>query len=110
MQGQGGEESTSERHLSASVPRSDFVANISSQSLLFSRSDVSLLISWHIGFDWIGEVESDISAVTSFPRTWRNADERGSLGKVGEAFDRLVRERGVLDGIRIMVQLIFPDD
>ena len=104
------DEDVNERSFPASVSQSDVIANISSQSLLFSRSGISLLISWRIVFDWVGEAKSDVSAVASFPKTWRTADERGSLNKVGEAFDRLVRQRGVLDGIRIMVQLIFPDD
>ena len=104
------EEGTTERPFPASVFRSDVVANIGNQSLLFTRSGVYLLILWRIDFDWIGEVESDISAITSFPTTWENADERGSLRKVGEAFDRLLRQRGILEAIRIMVHLIFPDN
>ena len=68
--------------------------------------DVSLLITWQIGFDWTGEVESYLSATTSFPAAWECIDERGSLGKVGEAFDMLVQERGVRKAVGAVVGLL----
>lgn len=78
------------------------------QFLLFSDGTVSLRISWRIGFDWTGEVESHVSASTAFPSSWRDADERASLGKVGDVFERLVGGRGVFDATRIVVALLFP--
>ncbi|MCJ1476953.1 hypothetical protein MMC13_005623 [Lambiella insularis] len=82
-------------------------AHLGKQSLLFSQAGVSLLVTWRIDFDWTGEVESHISACVSFPTAWRDADERASLEQVGEVFDRLLRQRGVLEAIRIVVALLF---
>ena len=89
------------------IPRSSLLQHLGRQSLLFTQSGVSLLISWSIGFDWTGETESHVSATASFPRRWREADERASLGKIGVVFDRLVAERGVFEAVRVVVALFF---
>ncbi|MCJ1250947.1 hypothetical protein MMC30_008176 [Trapelia coarctata] len=89
------------------IPRSSILKHLGRQSLLFTRSGVSILISWSIDFDWTGEAESHVSATASFPQSWRNADERASLGKIGGVFDRLVRERGVFEAVKVVVVLLF---
>ena len=91
------------------ISRRDLVLHSGRQSLLFSLSGVSLLLSWHLDFDWTGEVESRVSACAAFPEAWKNADERASLGKIDELFLRLVVERGVFDAVRIVIGLLFPD-
>lgn len=81
--------------------------HLGEQCLLFSQGGVSLLVTWRTGFDWTGEVESHITACASFPKAWRNIDERASLEQVGDIFDRLLRQRGVFEAVRIVVALLF---
>jgi len=69
-----------------------------------------LRIKWEVGFDWTGEVESRVSAKARFPEVWYEVDERRGLGKVPAVFDRLVRERGVFEAVRIMSGVIFGND
>ena len=82
-------------------------SKLGQQFILFSASGVSFLVTWLLKFDWTGEVESCISACASFPKAWQNADERDSLGKIGEVFDRLVQDRGVFEAIKIVVGLLY---
>lgn len=93
----------------APFSRRAMLAEIGRQSLLFSTGGVSMLITWRIGFDWTGETESHVSASTSFPTSWRKADLRRSLHMVEDAFDRLVKERGVYEATRIVTNLLFPE-
>ena len=89
------------------VLRSSLLVHLGRQSLLFTQSGVSLLVSWSISFDWTGEAESHVSATACFPQSWRDADERASLSKIGDVFDRLVGERGVFEAVRVVVALLF---
>ncbi|KAL9110999.1 MAG: hypothetical protein Q9187_007985 [Circinaria calcarea] len=88
----------------------DHLADLSQQSLLLAHSGVSLLITWRIEFDWTGEVESHISACASFPATWNAIDERASLAKVGDVFEKLMVERGFRKAVSVVVGLLFEDD
>ena len=85
-------------------------SELGQQSILFSVSGVSFLVSWRINFNWTGETESYISACTSFPKAWQTADEKDSFGKIGEVFDRLLQERGVFDAVRIIVGLLYEQN
>lgn len=89
---------------------SNRLADLSRQRLLFTRSGVSLLITWRIEFDWTGEIGSHISACASFPAAWSGLDARGSLGKVGEVFEKLVVERGFRKAVGVVVGLLFDDE
>lgn len=91
------------------LSRSDLGLYLPLSSLTLSLSEISLHITWRITFDWLGDVESHVSAQASFPLAWKSADERGSLGNVGEVFDRLVRKRGIREAVRIVVGVIFGD-
>ncbi|KAK0122652.1 hypothetical protein ONS96_009690 [Cadophora gregata f. sp. sojae] len=73
-----------------------------------ANEDVELRFEWRISFDWTGEVESAISASARLPRTWQQADDRNSLAKVPETFDKLVKERGPLGAVRATVGLFMP--
>lgn len=88
----------------------DHPVELSQQSLLLAHSGVSLLINWRIDFDWTGEVESHISACASFPATWNAIDERASLAKVGDVFEKLVVETGFRKAVSVIVGLLFEDD
>jgi len=107
----GNEENSTGDHdrLKLVISRASLLVHLGRQSLQFTRSGVSLLISWVIGIDWGGEVESFVSASTSFPASWRNADVRASLDNVGGVFDKLVRERGVFAAVKVVVGLLFSD-
>ncbi|PBP22088.1 hypothetical protein BUE80_DR007075 [Diplocarpon rosae] len=81
---------------------------IGRSSLEISNDDVELRFEWKISFDWTGEVESVISASARLPQTWLQADDRSSLKKVPDTFNRLVKERGPLGAVRATVGLLMP--
>jgi len=68
--------------------------------------EVELRFEWRVGFDWTGEVDSEISAVARLPRRWEAKDNRKSLSKVPETFDSLVKEKGPLGAVRAVVGLL----
>ncbi|KAH0537224.1 hypothetical protein FGG08_005966 [Glutinoglossum americanum] len=90
--------------------RRDLARYLGLTTLRLHRNDVELLVRWNIAFDWTGEPESTVSAMARAPAAWRRADERESLGGIPEVFEGLVRERGVLGGVRGVVGLLFPGD
>ena len=97
---------------STSLPRHTLAQHLGRQSLLFQHprnTALSLLITWRIAFDWTGEAESHLSAVSAVPGSWEEADERGSLGKIGPVFEDLVERLGVLGAVRGVVGLLFKD-
>ncbi|MCJ1392202.1 hypothetical protein MMC18_005069 [Xylographa bjoerkii] len=97
-------------HPPPSISDSDIRSQLGEQSILFSASGVSLLVSWCISFDWTGEIESCVSACASFPRAWQNADTRASLANIGDVFDRLLRDRGVFEAVRVTVALLYEQN
>lgn len=88
--------------------------NISSkQTITFQRQDLSLSITWAIRLREDGEAESKLSIAVDFPPAWvEEGIVSGSEGQgVREAFDLLVRERGVTEGIAAVVKVVFsPQD
>ncbi|KAG4438475.1 hypothetical protein IFR05_006043 [Cadophora sp. M221] len=88
--------------------RRQLLPQIGRTSLELSNDHVELRFEWRISFDWTGEAQTTISASARLPRTWQQADDRGSLTKVPETFDRLVKERGHLDAVRATVGLFMP--
>jgi hypothetical protein len=94
-------------------------------SLAIIGDGVELRVEWNIVFDWTGEAESIISASAKIPSSckftshiylWacltlhsgQEEDERGSLAKVPETFDNLVKARGPMAAVRGMVALLMP--
>ncbi|KAI9051152.1 hypothetical protein LZ554_005254 [Drepanopeziza brunnea f. sp. 'monogermtubi'] len=73
-----------------------------------SNSEVELRFEWKISFDWTGEVESAITASARLPGAWQHADDRSSLAKVPDTFDKLVKERGPLGAVRATVGIFMP--
>ncbi|KAH7323613.1 hypothetical protein BKA65DRAFT_598194 [Rhexocercosporidium sp. MPI-PUGE-AT-0058] len=88
--------------------RRQLLPQIGRTSLELANEHVELRFEWRITFDWTGEVETNISASARLPRTWQQVDDRGSLAKVPETFDKLVKERGHLDAVRATVGLFMP--
>jgi hypothetical protein len=113
--------------------RRDLTRHLGQPSLHFQRDNVELLIKWAISLDWTGEAESSVSATARAPSTCtsqppspslsssrihvhqtlttpagKQADERNSLSSIPDAFDALVRERGVLAAVTTVVALLFP--
>ena len=87
----------------------DILAYSGRQSLLFSDGKACLLVSWRIDFDWIGDPQNVVGAETSFPKEWRRIDERGSLGKVGEAFGLLAKQCGVEGAVEGILRVVFGE-
>lgn len=92
-----------------SISRHDLLTHLGRSALLFQRNGVSLLISWRIDFDWTGEVQSHMAAHAAFPARWARADERNSLGKVGQVFQQLVKVKGVFGAVGVIVGLVFRE-
>ncbi|KAH6707773.1 hypothetical protein BKA61DRAFT_134354 [Leptodontidium sp. MPI-SDFR-AT-0119] len=88
--------------------RRQLLSQIGRTSLELANEHVELRFEWRISFDWTGEAETTISANARLPRTWQQADDRGSLAKVPETFNKLVKERGHLDAVRATVGLFMP--
>ncbi|PVH83237.1 hypothetical protein DL98DRAFT_559055 [Cadophora sp. DSE1049] len=88
--------------------RRQLLPNIGRTGLELANEHVELRFEWKISFDWTGEVESAISASARLPRTWQEADDRNSLAKVPETFDKLVKERGPLGAVQATVGLFMP--
>ena len=87
------------------------------ESLTFHRrpntsASLTLTIVWQITFnDTTGEIESRVRACVDYPPAWTNEQSAGDesvLGKAGEAFDALVRERGVTGAVKVLVMALFP--
>lgn len=77
----------------------------------------SLSISWTITLrSSDGEAESSLDISLSFPPRWidegivsANGGGKGEVKAVREAFELLVQERGVTEGVLAIVKLLFPD-
>ena len=78
------------------------------QTLSFTRDLVTLKITWVVSINNDGEIETQISAAAAFPDTWQRTGGGAELDKVGEAFDLLVKDRGVMEAMRVVCKLIFP--
>ncbi|KAH0610398.1 uncharacterized protein H6S33_011925 [Morchella sextelata] len=93
------------------VGRREMVAWLGRSVLVFRRrgekGGVELVVCWRISVDDVGEAESGLSADVRFPGCWKDADDRGSLRKVGEVFTALVKDRGVFEAVRCVVGLVF---
>ncbi|KAK4696373.1 hypothetical protein P7C71_g1531, partial [Lecanoromycetidae sp. Uapishka_2] len=76
------------------------------QDISFSREHVTLDIAWLASFGDDGDVESHVTARAKFPDTWRRT-AGADLDRIGDAFDLLAKERGVLEAIRVVCKLIF---
>ena len=92
------------------LPRHIMLQHLGRPSLHFRhpfQKHLSLLLTWRITFDWTGEVASHLSAVSAVPAAWSEADDRGSLAKVGRVFEELVQKMGVMEAVRGVVGLLF---
>ena len=96
------------RRITGRAGSSNLVSHLGRQELKFSRNLVVLDFVWKISINNDGEVEGNISAKASFPDTWRRTEGGAELGKIDEAFDLLVKDRGALEAIRVVCTLIFP--
>ncbi|KAL2047594.1 hypothetical protein N7G274_000636 [Stereocaulon virgatum] len=85
----------------------DFDSYLGQQALTFSHKEVALDIVWLCSVHDDGNIESKVSAKAKFPVTWQRTSGRAELDKVGEAFDQLVQDRGPLEAIRVIGNLIF---
>lgn len=102
-----GDDNDDDDVMAQSLSRQELLTHLGRTSLLFQRNGISLLISWRIDFDWTGEVQSHVAATTTFPAHWERGDDRGSLGKVGRAFQKLVMVKGVRGAVEVLVGLVF---
>ena len=91
-----------------STSRSSLRYYLGRSSLLFTQAPISLLISWRIVFDAAGKLESHVSAHSAFPEAWVEAEWGKELGRVGEAFDGLLRrDLGVEGAVRTVCAILF---
>ncbi|RDW71772.1 hypothetical protein BP5796_07806 [Coleophoma crateriformis] len=77
-------------------------------AIVDESSGVELRFEWRLDFDWTGEIDSKISATATTLASWHEGDDRGSLLKIPETFNRMVQDRGPLDAIGAVVGLLMP--
>ncbi|KAI1496290.1 hypothetical protein F5X99DRAFT_400836 [Biscogniauxia marginata] len=67
-------------------------------------------IQWRIEFDWTGEAQSKIGLLLGAPAKWHGHDEKRSLTKIPEVFDKLIREsKDPMEALRTVVALVVGD-
>lgn len=100
--------SSDKSHPKPHTPRQPPSQHLGQQSILFTRApDISLLITWRLTISQSGTVNSRLSAHAVFPEPWTRAAGGEALEKVGEAFDLLIRERGVFEAVKTIWGVIF---
>lgn len=84
--------------------------------LLFHHPPVSLLVTWHITIAADGTNHNHISAHPAYPKRWMESTEQAqgqgegqghALGRIDEAFDALLVQRGVFESIKELCNRIF---
>ena len=93
---------------STPVRLGDLSSAIGSRALLLSQARVSLLLTWDIVLDRCGEVMSEADVAVCHPKIWQNVDDRGSLKRFKELFQRVLERDGITEATRVVVQLLFP--
>jgi len=101
------------------LTRKEYLSNMGRQSTVLSipissktAATISLRVEWKISFDWTGETENSISVgliggkAGGWPGSWRKHDTRKSLDKLPATFERMVRERGPLNAVRGVMELL----
>lgn len=88
--------------------RRQLLPHMGSTAMEIATDDVELMFEWKVSFDWTGEVESTISASARLPKSWQQSDDRKSLLRIPETFDRLVKQKGPLAAVRAVVGLLMP--
>ncbi|KAF9873410.1 hypothetical protein CkaCkLH20_09223 [Colletotrichum karsti] len=69
-----------------------------------------LRIQWKIDFDWTGEAQSKVGLMIGMPGRWRQGDERDSLAKASEVFEKLAQgNEGPMTAVRTVVALLAGD-
>ena len=91
------------------ISKAQLQFHVRRQSISFTRDNISLLVTWRISFDWVGEVQSNLNACVGYPESWTQIDETGSLQHIGKLFDILLKSKGVSQAIGIVVGLLFLD-
>ena len=99
--------------------------NMGRTAMELSNKEVELRFEWRISFDWTGEVESSVAASARLPKsckflsfirrqtlliqiTGKKQDDRKSLPRIPQFFDRLVKEKGPLNAVRTVIGLLMP--
>jgi len=110
LPGQTREDAENARPLAVAKPkmsRKHLNRHLGRDSLVLQDSHVLLKLNWRIGFDWTGEVESEVTVETAFPSVWTEADTSKTFSKVPETFASLLQSRGAFEATRIMAALLF---
>jgi hypothetical protein len=77
------------------------------QSLLFTRTPASLLITWHVSIIPNGAVENHISAHPVYPTRWMDVEGGQALHRVEEAFQALLARKGVFESVKELCSRMF---
>lgn len=116
----GNEDDEDERKL---WTRRQLLPNIGRTSMVVAGKNVELRLEWKLGFDFTGEVESNLTADARIPVECecrvndrlllhmliiqgQGLDDRNSLAKVPDTFSRLVKDKGPLSAVRALVGLM----
>lgn len=77
------------------------------KSLLFTRTPVSLLVTWHIPITTDGTVENHISAHPVFPKRWKDIEGGELLYRTEEVFAALLSRKGVFESVKELCSSMF---
>ncbi|KAJ4350271.1 uncharacterized protein N0V89_008892 [Didymosphaeria variabile] len=91
------------------LSRRDLNRHLGRETLVLEDRYVLLKITWKIGFDWTGEVESEVGVVPAVPRVWREADSNDSFKKIPATFTSLLQSKGAFLATKTMVALLFSE-
>ncbi|KAA8893092.1 hypothetical protein FN846DRAFT_914464 [Sphaerosporella brunnea] len=91
-------------------PHSREIVALLGESTLCFRQGPEFVLAWRVEVDDVGEAQSCIEGFARFPAAWSEFDTKAkALRNVPPLFDNLVRERGPYDGVRCMVEMLFPN-
>ncbi|KAK7556645.1 hypothetical protein IWX49DRAFT_614909 [Phyllosticta citricarpa] len=100
-------DSVDREHGDRPLSKTDLIPLLDHHQLVFKSKQVLLRITWRIQFDWSGEAQSVIRADAVVPDAWTEADSRGSLQRIPETFDKLLKSRGAFGAIKVLEGALF---
>ena len=77
------------------------------RQMIFSRSSVSVTVSWDILLSNTGEFATTVGADATFPPSWRQDPSGEALSNVSEVFESLRQRKGTLGAIKTICGLIY---
>lgn len=98
---------TAEDTSTTKLSKRELVPHLGRSTITLQSGDAIIRISWKLQFDWTGDVGSVIIAEAALPQSWHETDTTDALRKIPAIFDAIMRERGVMKAVEVIVGLVF---